>query len=129
MNVFEFDADRLVRVRLTFPASWFVTLRDIFIERYGQPTATETQPVRTNAGVEYQNDVLIWSGTAIGARLQKYSGVHSPPSTHKQRTSLNAARVQLLRANTSRPRGSASCLDWRGRRARTRDLRRDRPAF
>lgn len=74
MNVFEFDADRLVRVRLTFPASSFATLRDIFIERYGQPTATETQPVRTNAGVEYQNEVLIWTGAAIDARLQKYSG-------------------------------------------------------
>lgn len=73
-NVFEFDADRLVRVRLSFPSSSFATLRDIFIERYGQPTATETQPVRTNAGVEYQNETLIWTGTAIEVRLQKYAG-------------------------------------------------------
>jgi len=62
------------RVRLTFPAASFATPRDIFVERYGQPTATETQPVRRNAGVEYQNVVLIWNGTAIEARLQKYSG-------------------------------------------------------
>jgi hypothetical protein len=44
-NVFEFDADRLVRIRLSFPSSSFATLRDIFIERYGQPSATQTQSV------------------------------------------------------------------------------------
>jgi hypothetical protein len=72
-NIFEFDGDRLVRVRLTFTASSFPTLRDIFIERYGQPTATETQPVKTTAGVEYENETLIWTGSAIEVRLQKYA--------------------------------------------------------
>lgn len=52
-------------MRLTFTAESFPTLRDIFIQRYGQPTSTEMQPVRTTAGVEYESETLIWTGPVI----------------------------------------------------------------
>lgn len=71
-TLFDFRNDRLTQIYMQFKSSSFDTVKEIFIERYGTPTRVETTPVRTKAGVEYENETLFWIGEAVEVHLARF---------------------------------------------------------
>lgn len=70
---FTFRDDKLVKVRLSFPSDSFNTLRDIFIERYGEPTEHRTEEVKTKGGGSYADEILVWLGNSVEVNIRRYS--------------------------------------------------------
>jgi hypothetical protein len=71
-TLFDFANDKLVQIFMSFSSSAFQKVKAIFVERYGPPTTTQTSTVRTRGGVEYQNETVIWLGTAVEVHVVKY---------------------------------------------------------
>ncbi len=59
------------RVQAELPNYNYPELRAVLIERYGQPTSTETLVVRTNAGAEWSSELLTWSGATVTIQLRE----------------------------------------------------------
>ena len=60
-------------VDLRFKSGSYETLRAIFVERYGEPTARGTEEFKTKGGLTGQNEILDWKGEQVAIRLQTYS--------------------------------------------------------
>lgn len=73
-TLFDFKDDRLTQIYLQFRSSGFDAVKEIFTERYGPPTRVEDTPVRTKAGVEYENQTVVWLGDAVEIHLVRYGG-------------------------------------------------------
>jgi hypothetical protein len=71
-TLYQFKDDKLVLVYLSFPAESFDKIKEIFVERYGPPTATEKKPVRTKMGVEYENEVTLWVGDIVDIQFNRF---------------------------------------------------------
>lgn len=72
-QAFLFVKDKFVQVNLSFDSDVFTALRDIFVERYGPPTESRTEPVQTKSGSTFENTVVVWIGEKVNARIQRYS--------------------------------------------------------
>jgi hypothetical protein len=82
-TVFVFHEGRLRLVGLRdLPTERFEYIRDAFIARYGQPTATEKTPAKTKSGREYVNEEVKWRGKAVQIRVSRHSNRVSEMSVH-----------------------------------------------
>ena len=59
-------------VWLSFDPREFVIMKQIFVERYGQPTEERNEEIQTSTGARYQNTVLKWSGNKVVIQLERY---------------------------------------------------------
>jgi hypothetical protein len=71
-TLFDFKNDRLTQIYMQFKSASFDTVKEIFTVRYGPPTRSETTPVRTTVGVEYENETLFWIGEAVEIHLARF---------------------------------------------------------
>lgn len=69
-----FLVDRLAGVNLTFDSGDYRTMRAMFVERYGEPSKTETTQFKTRGGLEAANEELSWDGPTAVVRLENYGG-------------------------------------------------------
>lgn len=51
----------------------FDKVKELFITKYGQPTASAVQQVKTKAGASFANDVLAWKGAHVTITLSRYA--------------------------------------------------------
>ncbi|MCQ3001429.1 hypothetical protein NLO98_16895 [Pseudomonas syringae] len=51
----------------------FDKVKALFITKYGKPTTSIVQPVKTKAGASFGNDVLTWTGQRVTISLSRYS--------------------------------------------------------
>jgi hypothetical protein len=72
--VYDFRANRFVRVTLAFRSQDFNDLVVIFRERYGPPTTSTREPFKTQGGLEAINQFHRWTGPTITIGIQLYSG-------------------------------------------------------
>lgn len=59
---------------MTTQPAYFPLMVELFISRYGQPTTSEKETVKTKAGAEFQNEEIRWEGKEISIRLVRYDG-------------------------------------------------------
>jgi hypothetical protein len=71
-NYFLFEADKLVWVAWDFSADKWDFVRDVLIERYGEPMSRKQEPIQTRAGVEYLNESLGWTGEHVVITADHY---------------------------------------------------------
>jgi hypothetical protein len=72
-NTFVFYDDKLVSVNVNFKSKDYDFIKDVFIEKYGEPIEIEREKVKTEAGIEYENEILTWRGDIIEIHVEKYS--------------------------------------------------------
>ena len=72
-NTFVFYDDKLVSVNVNFKSKDYDFIKDVFIEKYGEPKEIEREKVKTEAGIEYENEILTWRGDIIEILVEKYS--------------------------------------------------------
>ena len=60
-------------MHLTTYADQFGKFRDLLIQKYGKPTYSGTEVVKTKAGAQFNNEKVIWQGINITMTLSKYS--------------------------------------------------------
>jgi hypothetical protein len=71
--VFQFGkANAFERAILFFPASQYVVLRGIFVDRYGPPTATKEETLQNRLGGTFTNEILEWSGERVSIMVRHY---------------------------------------------------------
>lgn len=58
---------------LTASSDDFPRLSQVLITKYGKPTRTESETVKTKAGATFNNEKLSWSGQKVLIVLSKYS--------------------------------------------------------
>ena len=58
---------------MAFRSFNFLTLRDAFLTRYGEPTSYEKPVLKNRMGAEFQDEILTWNGPTMTISLQKYS--------------------------------------------------------
>jgi hypothetical protein len=58
---------------LTASSDDFPRLSQVLITKYGKPTRSESEPVKTKAGATFTNEKLSWSGPKVLIVLSKYS--------------------------------------------------------
>lgn len=51
----------------------FDKVKALFISKYGQPSTSTVQAVKTQAGATFENDILIWKGRRVTISLNRYS--------------------------------------------------------
>lgn len=78
MEIYQFEDDRLVQVHISFKPPQFQSLRDLFVERYGDPTETWTEPFETVGGGSATNEILEWRGDRMILQMEKFG-----PSLHE----------------------------------------------
>ena len=78
MEVFQFEEDQLVQVFISFKADRYAKLRDLFIERYGQPAETWTEPYETVGGGDHTTEILEWHGDKMIVHIEQFG-----PSLHE----------------------------------------------
>lgn len=66
------------RLHMSFKPPQFQSLRNLFVERYGDPTETWTEPFETVGGGSAMNEGLEWRGDRMILQMQKYG-----PSLHE----------------------------------------------
>ena len=71
-TVIEFETDGMDTVMLGFASEKYDEMKNTFLERYGPPTQTETQPVQNRMGASFLNESLTWTGNVVKIRLEKY---------------------------------------------------------
>lgn len=57
---------------LNFDPKQYQDLRQILVDRYGSPTTTTREKLKTKAAVEVENEKLSWSGQKVFILLEKY---------------------------------------------------------
>jgi len=72
-NTFVFYDDKLVSVNVNFKSKDYDFIKDVFIKKYGEPIEIEREKVKTEAGIEYENEILTWRGDIIEIHVEKYS--------------------------------------------------------
>lgn len=63
---------KFVSVDLLFDIDGFTMMKGIFFERYGRPTKSETEKIKSRGGAEFLNESHEWRGTKAIVKLQKY---------------------------------------------------------
>lgn len=73
-EIYLFDATKtkMERVLITFPSDKYSFVRDVFVERYGQPLTSKVEPYKTRGGAEFENEALAWLGEAMLVTLDRY---------------------------------------------------------
>lgn len=61
-------------MRLTTYDDQFPKLRDLLVQKYGNPSSTRKEIVKTAAGATFDNEKLYWQGVNITMVLSRYSG-------------------------------------------------------
>lgn len=51
----------------------FDKVKELFVTKYGEPTTSVVQEVKTKAGASFGNDVLAWKGPRVTITLSRYS--------------------------------------------------------
>ena len=59
-------------VTLGFAVEKYDEMKSAFLERYGPPTHTEAKPVQNRMGAQFLNEILLWTGSVLSIRLEKY---------------------------------------------------------
>lgn len=72
-NTFVFYDDKLVSVNVNFKSKDYDFIKDVFIKNYGEPKKIERERVKTEGGIEYENEILTWRGDTIELHVEKYS--------------------------------------------------------
>ena len=72
-NTFVFYDDKLVSVNVNFKSKDYDYIKDVFIKKYGKPKKIESEKVKTEEGIEYENEILTWRGDIIELHVEKYS--------------------------------------------------------
>jgi hypothetical protein len=70
---FHFHEGKFVMGNLSFPSSRYVEIREIFVERYGQPTSTSEEVVKNKMGASFTNEYLRWRGEKVSITLRRYT--------------------------------------------------------
>ena len=63
---------KLGHVSLSFKPDDYETLKQIFVERYGKPTALQHEPYKTQGGAESVNEIVMWKGPHSFIDLRRY---------------------------------------------------------
>lgn len=71
--MFSFYEGKLERISIWPRSVHFERLSEALKDRYGVPESDLSSPVRTKAGVEFQNRVLVWRQAGGMVRLERYS--------------------------------------------------------
>ncbi len=58
----------------TFPSRDYETLKLMFVEKYGEPTATRHRDVTTRGGARLDDESLEWVGDNVVLRLSRFTG-------------------------------------------------------
>lgn len=67
-----FHDGRFTGALLTFKPADYPTLKAIFVERYGRPTAEGDEPYQTQGGTRTTNPVTRWTGNKVVIRISGY---------------------------------------------------------
>jgi hypothetical protein len=59
-------------IHLTTAEYKFSILQELLIKKYGKPTTTQIETVKTKAGASFTNEKLIWQGVKTSMTLSKY---------------------------------------------------------
>lgn len=87
-----FRGDKFVSVSFAFPEHRFSVMEGAFLERFGPPTSTKEDVIRTRAGVEYLNRTHRWIGPTVEVTLSRYgSRVTSSSASYHLRSDLETA--------------------------------------
>lgn len=70
----EFRAGKLVEIHLNFHPSEYEIMEETFTERYGSPTKTTEEPIKTRGGLEMTNRTAFWVGRRVIIRITRYWG-------------------------------------------------------
>lgn len=73
LATFTLRSGALVGISLKFDSQNFNTIEDIFIERYGTPTAQEDNQVQTRMGATLVNRRDVWDGKLVYITLGRFS--------------------------------------------------------
>ena len=76
-----FDSGGMDAVSLTFPTKHFPLMREIFIERYGDPSTRNKTTVQNRMGAHFENEVLNWYGERVQIELEQYGSQLTDSST------------------------------------------------
>ncbi len=68
-----FNNDKFGWALFTFDSNGFVQVRDVLMERYGQPHLTNTTEVKNRMNATFTNQKLDWKGELVGIHLARYS--------------------------------------------------------
>lgn len=71
-DAFSFDRDAFAAAQMEFDSDAYGFLKDIFIEKYGQPHKLESTTFKTLGGLEAQNESLAWTGARVVIQLSRY---------------------------------------------------------
>lgn len=72
--LYKFEGGGLSSVYVGFSSRDYAFLKDVLVQKYGQPTSAEEVPVKTRMGVDYTNEILEWRGGKVWCSLRKYAG-------------------------------------------------------
>jgi len=72
-NTFVFYDDKLVSVNFNFKSKDYDFIKDVFFKKYGDPNKIESKKVKTEGGMEYENEIITWRGDIIELHVEKYS--------------------------------------------------------
>ena len=64
---------RMVAVDISFAAKNYPALRQAFIDRFGPTADTKRTRLRSNLGVEYEQETLTWTGTRASVLLARFA--------------------------------------------------------
>jgi hypothetical protein len=69
-----FDDGRAASLYVTAWHDDYLRVRALLLERYGKPTQSSVEAVRTKAGVPYKAERLVWRGKNVWLTLDEFSG-------------------------------------------------------
>jgi hypothetical protein len=72
MEIYQFDEDQLVQVDILFKPDRYSALRDVFVERYGEPTETWTEPFETVGGGDHTTEISEWRGDRMFVQIVQF---------------------------------------------------------
>jgi hypothetical protein len=71
-DLLHFENEKFVGADMTFDVDEFEQMKDIFIEKYGQPSSTENTEVSNRMGAKFTNTELVWRGEKVTVRLERF---------------------------------------------------------
>jgi len=66
------EKSRLVMVSFSFESRGYQTLRDVFVEKFGQPHSAKTEIVQNLMNAQFENENLSWHGVGSHVTLSRY---------------------------------------------------------
>jgi hypothetical protein len=104
---FFFQNDKFVSANGEFDSAEFETIRDIFVQRYGQPHNFQRQVVRNNAGGIFQNETITWVGKKVTIFFTKYGTTVTHGAFD---VSLNSYNAESERRDNAKKKKAANAL-------------------